>query len=117
MAAIVATPDRADPTCGGGIEIEEMGLGNQRLPQRDVMAAGALEPRRVPGVLDLPIARRQRNDTEQRLALRAGDRLAVLGDNAEPADPVGMRATAGEWPAAPDAIAVGHALCRSTRLG
>ena len=59
----------------GSIDIEDMGLGNRRLPQRDVMAAGALEPGRVPGVLDLPVARRQHNDTNQRLALRAGTGL------------------------------------------
>src|SRR5882724_793956 len=63
-----------------GEDIGETRRRNDRVGERNVMASGPLEPRYVPGVLDLPVLRRQREGAEQRLAVaeRSGDRLAAF---------------------------------------
>src|SRR5882724_3946609 len=80
------------------------------------MASGSLEPHRVPGILDFPITRRQREAANQRPPVCASGRLAVLGHGAESDQPVGMLAAAGEGPSAVDPPAAGRGLGRSCRL-
>ena len=53
-------------------EIEEIRRRDDRVLERDVMAPGSLEPRDVPGVLDLPVARRQEEAADQRRSSLAG---------------------------------------------
>jgi len=86
-------------------------------PQRNVVATGSFQPGCMPGVLDFPVVRRYQKATHHRLPVRAGDRLAVLGDLADCAHPIGVLAAAGERPSAVDPKAVGRRLCRSGRLG
>jgi hypothetical protein len=49
------------------------------------MAPGALEPCGVPGVLDLPVARRQKDTPDQRPPSVVGKWLSTLGQHPEPA--------------------------------
>src|SRR5260221_3671198 len=81
------------------------------------MTPGTLEPWDVPGVLDLPVARRQEEAADQRPPSLAGDWLPALAHDAEPHHPVGMLAAAGEWPSSVDAPAARRRLGRPHRLG
>ena len=98
------------------LEIEDVGLRHQRFPLRNVVAAGSLQPGRIPGVLDFPVGSRRHKATGHRLAVRIDDRLAVFDNFADCAHPICMHAAAGERPSAVDPKAVGHTvghrLCR-----
>ena len=76
----------------------------------DVMAARALEPCDVPGVLDPPFARRHEEAADQRV-------LAPIGHEAEPRHPIGMQASAGKRPASIDAPSTLRRLGRTARRG
>ena len=80
------------------------------------MAPGTFEPCGVPGVLDLPLARRQAEGGDQRSASLARERLAVLGHHIEREHPIGLLAAAGEGPASIDAPAACRRLSRPLRL-
>ena len=84
------------------------------------MAPSTLESCDVPGVLDLPVARRQEEAPEQRrpfLPGRSGEWFPALCHDAEPEHPVGMLAAAGERPTSVDPPAVSRRLGRPRRLG
>ena len=100
-----------------GREIEEICRRNHRVVERDVMAAGPLEPRDVPGVLDPPVARRQEKAADQRRAFLVGERLPAFAHDAEPEHPIGMLAAAGQRPASVDPPAADGSLGRPRRLG
>src|SRR4051812_47706400 len=82
-----------------------------------MMASGPLEPGGMPGVLDPPVACRQEKAADQRRAVLAGERLAILGHDAEAENPVGMLAAARERPASVHAPSAIRRLGRPRRLG
>src|SRR5258708_8286253 len=103
-----------------GGDIEEMCGWSQLVYEGHVVAAGALEPGDVPGVLDLPVTRGQGKTSDQRRAAfagRAGKRLSGLGYDSEAGDPVSMLAAAGEGPAPADPPASSCRLGRSAGRG
>jgi hypothetical protein len=63
------------------------------------MAASALEPGRMPAVLDLPILHWKHNPANQRSPLLADGGFAIGGHDAKSGDPFGMHACS-RWRAA-----------------
>jgi hypothetical protein len=84
------------------------------------MTPSTLKSRDVPGVLYLPVARRQEDASDQRrpaLAGRSREWLPILGDDAEPEHPVGMLTAASERPLSVNPPTASCRLGRSRRLG
>ena len=96
-------------------EIERPLLGDQRVADLDVVAAGATQARGAPGVVDGPGAGGQHRATQLRRARhRPRHRLAAAGDDAVAEQQARVLAAAGEAPASVDAVA---ALAAVDRFG
>ena len=110
--------ERSDQGPGAILGVEKMRMRDDLVLHHDVMTARALQASGVPGVLDLPVARRHDETPDQRsLAIRPGQSLAAFRHHTEAGQPVGMKASAGEGPAPVDPPTSVRRVSRPRRLG
>ena len=82
--------------------MEAVGLADERLPDRVVVAATAGEARGVPGVVDLHLLGGKPDDAELGLVVGAGHWRAVREEDAAADETIGVQAAAAELPATAD---------------
>src|SRR5215510_12790464 len=75
-----------------------------------MMASSTPEARRMPGVLNLPLARGKPGSLDLRPSCFAEKRLAVGDQNTEPRYPIGVLASTGERPASAHQQPIGAGL-------
>ena len=102
---------------GSERKLEKVLVGNKHVGQRDMVAAGALEAERVPGVPDLPVFGRHETGADHRAgSVRGVDGRTALHHHASARDPLGALASAGKRPCAGNPPSAWNALGRADRL-
>jgi hypothetical protein len=91
--------ERSGQTRRTRLQLEKIRFLDDRVVQHDVMASGILEPHDLPGVLDLPVARRQQETANPGPPAIIREGFSVLGHDAKAGQPVGVLAAAGKRPA------------------